>query len=514
VLKHCEGTGRVKQYSIIDNYCAPQEFVVFNTNISNLARAVNERLFYRCLDGVWQRPHEADEVSVNKIITIVDKELRDLLPSTAPMSYEDFILGYTGRKRQVYQEAIDSLKQFPLQKKDWELQAFGKVEKLALKEDPSKMIMRVIQTRSPRYHASLGIYTRKVEHDIYLAVDAMVRRGSKGILGEKTILKGLNCIDQATHIVNKFRRFHNPVVISADAKRFDHSVGAIISKLEHQIYAWCFKRKKDREILMELLSKQLENVGRGFCRDGKLKYKLGPSRCSGDMNTGLGNCVLMTVMMYCFLKHHLKIDKFAVADNGDDVFIIVEQELLSLVQDNMYNYFYELGFIMEIEEPVYQIEQISFCQTQPVFDGERYRMVRNPHHSLTKDAISIKPFQSQMEMANFLHSVGEGGLSLTGGLPVLQDYYQSMINNSIINNPTNKKFKDILTERDGFYWQRRGMSQKYKPVSEAARASFAIAFGIMPDVQAEMEEYYSKLIVKYQNDPMINSTRGEHKYFF
>jgi len=482
-------------------------FIVFNSNIHNLCRAINERLFYRKVNGKWVRPHEADELSVARLELVVARDLYKHLPRTVPMSQEDFLSGYGGRKLTVYTEAVKSINRSPLTAKDAELRAFIKIEKLSV----AKEIPRVIQTRDPRYHVELGRYTRKVEKNIYHAVDEMCRLNGGGLVGEKTILKGMNCVDQAKQILMKFNRFDKPVIYQADAKRFDQSVTALISHLEHSVYVQCFNNPKHKRRLQSLLDMQLVNRGKGYCRDGKVDYLLGPSRCSGDMNTGLGNCLLMSIMMYGFLYDHLGLRKFAISDNGDDVFIIVEDKHAKLVGDTMYSYFNNLGFIMEIEDPVYEIEKIKFCQTSPVFDGEKWRMVRDVNAALTKDAISIKPFQSQMELANYLHSVGEGGLSLAGGIPVVQEYYQSMIRNSELNNPNNKQFKDILTERDGFYWQRRGMHEKYRPITDAARVSFYEAFGILPEVQVEMEIYYRNLVIPWQG--ASNLTHGAQTIF-
>jgi len=498
VQKHREGTPREKQYHQLDTYCGQSVFVVFNINIYNLTRAVNERLFYRQLDGKWVRPHDAEDAVVALLEQFVRDQLYELLPRTTPMSQQQLLRGYRGRKLVNYTAGCKRLERKPLTVRDAHLDAFGKMEKLPLKEDEGKMIQRVIQTRTIMYHIELGVFTRKIESDLYKAVDELVQKLSGERKGMKSILKGLNCKAQGSIIFEKWSRFKDPVAIMADAKRFDQSVKGGILQMEHNIYLHCFPNPKDRKRLSWLLRQQFVNIGRGRCKDGILKYILGASRCSGDMNTGLGNCIIMTILLTYYLRYVCGITKFSICNNGDDVFVIVEREDEERVRSGMYNFFFRAGFIMEIEKTVDVIEHISFCQTRPVFDGECWRMVRDVKQSLSKDAISIDPFDSQISLANYLHSVGNGGLSLTGGIPMLQEYYQSMIRNSTSLNPTDRKLKDVLTERDGFYWQRRGMTEKYRPVTDAARVSFYNAFGIMPDVQIYMEEYYRQLVIPWE----------------
>jgi len=37
-----------------------------------------------------------------------------------------------------------------------------------------------------------------------------------------------------------------------------------------------------------------------------------------------------------------------------------------------------MGFNMVVEEPVYELEKVVFCQSQPVFDGVSWTMVPIP----------------------------------------------------------------------------------------------------------------------------------------
>jgi hypothetical protein len=124
-------------------------------------------------------------------------------------------------------------------------------------------------------------------------------------------------------------------------------------------------------------------------------------------------------------------------------------------------------------------------------------MVRNPKTSTIKDATSLTPLCAQRELANYLNSVGQGGLSLTGGIPMMQEYYTSMIRNAkeLIGK---KQFRDIKLE-GGIYYLSKNMNEKYRPVSDDARVSYYRAFGILPDMQIEMEKVYRNIQIYWCN---------------
>lgn len=84
---------------------------------------------------------------------------------------------------------------------------------------------------------------------------------------------------------------------------------------------------------------------------------------SGDMNTALGNCLLMCCLIMCYMD--AKSITYEYINNGDDAVIIVEDIHLHLLAD-LPNWFSEMGFDMVVEPPVYSLEEIEFCQMHPV----------------------------------------------------------------------------------------------------------------------------------------------------
>ncbi len=114
-------------------------------------------------------------------------------------------------------------------------------------------------------------------------------------------MKGMDVRTVAKVLREKWDMFPNPVAIGLDASRFDQHVSVPALEFEHSVYLSCFKQKKHRERLAKLLKLQLENHCTGYAEDGVIKYTTTGTRMSGDMNTSLGNCVLMCSLIHSYL---------------------------------------------------------------------------------------------------------------------------------------------------------------------------------------------------------------------
>lgn len=477
------------------------EFIVLNASVDNLARAVNERMMLPKLEGKYQKPFRPDPKSLARLSCTIRKAIRSHIVKVSPYPREKIPELYTGRKRTIYQNALSSLQIKPLEKSDWQTSIFGKIENIIKSgKDVESIIQRVIQGQSARYNVELACFIKPMEHQLYRAIDKMFIARTGASDKEITVLKGLNCEQVANQIKMKHGRFADPVCIPIDAKKYDACTSNEIQEIEHSMYGMFFNCREDREKLAFLLSKQLIVKGRGRCYDGTVKYKMKHIRMSGCMNTGSGNCSTMCYMIYEYMDI-LEIADYAVGNNGDDAFIIVERYNVKKVVDNLYDQFKKFGYIMEIGELAYDMEEIDFCQTRPVFDGSSWRMVRDPRNSCTKDTISIHPFNSVKDYCAYTDSIGTGGLSATGGIPMLQEYYTAMIRLSQSNLPKGYDLSKRRIEQtqliNGFYYMRRGMNKKYSLVTDQARISFWKAFGVKPDVQLELEAEYRAINQKW-----------------
>lgn len=96
---------------------------------------------------------------------------------------------------------------------------------------------------------------------------------------------------------------------------------------------------------------------------------------SGDMNTALGNVLIMCMLIKAYMD--TKGIKYRFVDNGDDAVVILEKKHQHLMND-LPKWFLEMGFNMKVEQPVYEMEHIEYCQCHPVqLDVGEYTMVRN-----------------------------------------------------------------------------------------------------------------------------------------
>ena len=446
---------------------------VHNSNIQNLERGVLERVFYVKEGGQFvPPPRPAPGVFFQRLRQFKTLLVRRL-PPTTPIRYEEFPTLYWGRKRSIYQRAVESLQRVDVKTTDAIIKCFVKAEKtdLEAKKDP---VPRIISPRDPRYNVAVGCYLKKIEHTIYRCIGEL--------FGTPTVAKGLNVEQVASLLRVKWEKFQHPVAIGLDASRFDQHVSRDALRWEHSVYNELYRHDKK---LGWLLSLQLRNTCRGYTRDGRLKYTTDGTRMSGDMNTAMGNCLIMCALVYAYARS--KKVPIELINNGDDCVVIMSRPNLKRFQQGFDSWFREMGFSMKVEKPVDIFERIEFCQMQPVFDGRSYVMVRNPRKSIAKDSISIKPLDHESLYRKWLGAVGEAGLSLTGGIPIMQEFYCCLERQS-----RGQRLRNDPTMETGWWFLSRGMERKYAPVTQAARYSFYLAFDILPDMQVAVERFYRK----------------------
>jgi hypothetical protein len=381
------------------------------------------------------------------------------------------------------------LASLPVHRGDSNSKAFLKCEKLALylKGDPAA---RLIHPRDPRYNVEVGRFVKRIEHDVYHAVDQL--------WGERTILKGYNAAEVASILSKKWNSTDKPVAIGLDASRFDQHVSTEALKWEHARYLEYFNGH-DREILAELLSWQLETSCFAKCDDGRIKYKVKGMRFSGDMNTGLGNCLLMSVMVWVWC--HKRGINAKLGNNGDDcVLIVSSRQVGQLDLPAMCRWFRELGFTMKVEEPVNVLERVTFCQAHPVWAGNAWVMCREHGHAMAKDCISLKPLDTPGVYNQWRRAVGLCGSSLTGGIPVQQNFYRALAKGA-----GTKSLVDPTLET-GMAMLARGMQREWMEPTPEARYSYWLAFGVTPDEQEALEGFMDRVDLGFTHPTAAQGT--------
>jgi hypothetical protein len=414
-----------------------------------------------------------------------------MLPSTAPISHQQFVDGCTtGRKRLCYQRALDEIRAGRSSvEEDAELRVFVKYEKTdrTTKTDP---VPRIISPRDPKFNIRVGRYLRPLEKRIFKSIAKLY--------GHTTVFKGMNAVESARVIKEKWDSFREPVAVGLDASRFDQHVSREALQWEHQVYLKCFPQSKHRDRLARLLRLQEVNRCRGEVADGTVEYVVEGTRMSGDMNTSLGNCLLMCSMIHA---HAASVGvPVQLANNGDDCVVFMERSDLHKYMGGLSAWFLEMGFNMVVEKPSYELEEIEFCQTRPIFDGISWIMCRNPHTAIVKDSVMLKNWDGPGLYRGWLDAVGTGGIALTGMLPVFQDLYAAYIR----SGERRPIPQDLLPW--SFRTWKEGVNREYGDVHPACRASFYYAYGITPDEQVCLEKYYSRLHIRDTIVPYVPRT--------
>ncbi len=460
------------------------DIVPFNHKFSTLERAVKERVFRVKTENGFAPPPRPT-VDFSGKLEDFRSSLVKFAAKTAPYNYQQFVDTYRGRKLQNYQKALGELRSgaFTLQE-DAAVNVFIKCEKTdrTSKADP---VPRVISPRNPRYNLRVGRYLKKIEEPIFKAIGKL--------FDHPTVIKGYTYDETAKILREKWDNYSDPVAVGLDASRFDQHVSVDALKFEHSIYPEWFYSKTHKSKLQNLLKYQLVNHCTGRAPDGTLSYVVEGTRMSGDMNTSLGNCILMCGMIWTYLKE--RGINGSLANNGDDCVVFMERGDLPKFSHGLREWFLSLGFNMTVEQPVDVFEQIEFCQTKPVFDGVRYTMCRNPITAICKDSVMLNPWQGENHFRGWLDSVGTGGISIAGSLPVFQSFYQLFVRSG-----KKRKVADHLLPWSVVHGNSKRVVGEVKP---EARCSFWEAFGITPDEQVCLEQYYDNMF--------ISSTPGEYQ---
>lgn len=470
--------------------CGRKEFVVHNNSLNNLKRGLVERVFMVERDGLLVPTPRPASGAIAKCLQPIHKELQKFLPTTAPLSREAFVKTYVGRKGAMYANALESLKAEPLTLRDSRTSTFLKAEKV-----PNKA-PRVIQPRNTRFHIELGVFIKPIEHRIYHALDLLNK--------EEVVAKCLNLSQRGQLIAQKWSKFHNPVALGLDASRFDQHVSVEALEYCHSVYLSCYPTSDEKGAFAEILQMTLDNSGIGYAKDGNIPYTVKGCRMSGDMDTALGNVLLMCSMI-CALRKVCGLDykSLRFINDGDDAVLFMEKRNLARVQAAIPGLFGKLGFTMKVEDPVYDLERVEFCQTRPVLVEDEYLMVRNPQSAMAKDLTSILDISDPAGFSRWSRAVGECGASINGGVPVFQEFYKSMRNTPKMYRGTRNS---ILEEMRHSYKSvlYRGMSPKECAVSAETRASFYLAFGIEPDAQLLIEEQCRQWVPRYETPHLID----------
>jgi len=473
-VKHRKRACKPKATFCFTGVSSGGNYSVYNNSVDTIEKALKERVFLVCEKGKWRTPFRPSVAQFRSKTNLFTHRFSKEARYTTPMKAEAFAQLYQGRKRTLLEKAIEANNKWGFTDKSAIVRAFVKHEKYLFSR--SKIpIPRLIQPRDHRYIVETGRYIKPIEKLIYKGIDTVFK--------SKTVFKGLNMEDRGNLLKTKWDRFKRPVAVGLDASKFDRHVSNAALFWEHSVY---MKFYPGDRYFKHLMSLQRKNVGRAQLPDGSVSYETIHNRMSGDSNTSLGNVLIMCALIYDYLM--TKGINAELANDGDDCQLILESDDLGLLGD-IELWFRDAGFILVTETPVYVFEHIEFCQSKPIMNYEGgYTMVRDVRKSLGKDAVALKPLDNANIKKMWLAAVGEGGMALTSGMPVVQSYYQMFKRNS----QGAKVLKDITLD-GGFFRLSKGMSSTFREPTPQTRLSFWLAFGINPVQQYALEAYYDAL---------------------
>ncbi len=454
---------------------------VNNADIHTLRTALLERMYFCSVSGAFVEPPQIKlNVIQPKLKEFTSKLVRNF--HATPSTGEEVVDMYKGRKRTIYQQALEDHAVYGLRRRDAFINAFVKVEKVNVSKAP-----RCIQPRRPVYNLCMGRYIKKVEHRLYKRIARVFGDGP-------TVMKGYTVQGVARIIKGKWDSFVNPVAVGLDATKFDMHVCEGMLKWEHSIYKAIYKNDP---YLAKMLRWQVDNRGFARCEDGTIRYKVKGRRASGDMNTALGNCLIMCALVWTYAQER-GVD-LKLVNNGDDCVVFMERESLPAFSRGLSEWFLEMGFRMVVEQPVFELEQIEFCQMHPVLGAGGYTMVRNIKVALIKDSLCTMALDNKAAR-KWMYAVGECGLALTSGVPIMQSFYSAYLRGGLPS-----KINLAPQMQTGLSMMRGDLVSRVGTVTPAARLAVYVAWGITPDEQVELEKYYGSWSFEDQADTETNS---------
>lgn len=424
-------------------------------------------------DGTWKPPPKpAQGAFSSPHFLAFRRAVVQHVGRVSPYTPKQFVETYVGAKRRMYAKATEALATHGARARHARIKAFIKVE-LHCKNGA---VPRVISPRNPVYNAALGAYIKRVEKDVYAAIDAVYARKFGG---SRTVFKGHSNAVLARDFARLGGAVARPAYVGLDAERFDQHVSAAALKYEHSFYNAIYRSPE----LARLLTMQIHNRCKAQAANGSITWRTKGGRMSGDMNTSLGNTLLMCAMMYAFLCEHGI--RARLANNGDDCVLAVDHSDLPRLS-RLGGWFTERGFTMKVEAPVYHIEQAEFCQSHCLeIKPGCYAFVRKHTSVASKDLHTTIALNTVGQGRAWAAAVADCGLASSHGVPVQAAFYQRL-----------KQCNGQVAKRDQWVASEVARRREYilagarlpsGDVDTSARVSYALAFGLSPGEQRAIE---------------------------
>lgn len=433
-----------------------------------------------------------------------------------PMEYSDFIRSLVGSKQPAYTRALVKLETLGLLSRHTVVALFIKKEKAKLKGNLSAgcypttnaqcyySLPRLIRPMSVEYNLAVGVYIKAIEGVVYKDIGVM--------MGGASVTKGMDAFKVAEVAFDKFerlRRTHGETaILICDITKFELCVGIECHKALIDYCCRMLSTSQHSKRLKWLLEKQLKVKFVSRCVDGVIKFTCLGTLCSGVMNTSLWAVLLMTIAITSVgddlgLVPGIDYDYICA---GDDTNPMVPIKFLKRWKKKMPEVLLDLGFVLTIDNIVTEFEKMDFCQCRPVFDGSRWRMVRNPDTARRKDVLFIHPVNNSKDWDKARGSIADCGLALCCGIPVMQAFYQHL--GQGLNLSAVKRAED-----SGMGRLAHGLRAAVVPITVDARLSYWKAFGVTPHAQHIKELLYAQTPLIWKLPTEVTPIISNHNIF-
>lgn len=430
--------------------------------------------YYSCIRNEYVSMNERHHQQVpeftpkaNTIWSLAFGMLRDRHPCSAVsrMSEKDLLANAPQSRRKRIAEAYGRLHRNGWTDRYAQGKMFTKWEKF---QDDGSLLdgcVRLIQHRSDEYCYTLARYLKPVEKRILYSRKR----------GDRDFAKGMTPAQRARRM-QRMDKWSDTVWLELDHSRYDaHLQEGIRSKAREY---FCDFYVNDRK-LRHLLTLQRDNK---FVSASGIRYKMRGTMCSGDYNTSLeDNVINLAILLY--LMRNVPDAEFLV--DGDDSVISLSAQDLHLV--NLSDLTEACLTTKSIVKHIRN--EVDFCQCRPLNIGGHPRLVRNPFRVISRAPYTIKRYQNEMVYRRLLKAVAMCELSCNVGVPVLQSFAMCLSSSAGDVAPLAGELDEML------HYRRVKLRLDPKPITDEARADFAVAFGILPEEQRGLETLFDSTVL-------------------
>lgn len=460
--------------------------MLFANTAKNLYASAMARSLYSLQNGILHNllvpePGAWDTEGLNtfrrKVVTSVLQQANDA-GLNLKMTLDEFVASSPPHVKSAYKHEAQLLREYGADPSDALLMVFLKYEKKLFKETS---VGRLVFPRTKRFNCAVGVFLRRLEKYMFKAINLVFKEWCNSDLD--VVFKGMNADQRGQLMHKKFMRYGR--FFGLDIEKFDQNLHVKGLQFEHSCYTSCYRGHEKRQ-LKKLLKWQIKNKCIGISSDGfKVRWTKNGGRCSGDINTSLGNVTVVAAI--CFDYVYTKdFHEFEYINDGDDCgFMTLEDELFNDIQP----FFRTKGFTLKKEPTVDIIERCVFCQSTPVLcsTGE-YRMLREVKTSMIKDACFLTKPKTQLEWDTLRTCIALGGKVLTSGFPVQPNFYNVFMSGSpTVSEKMKRKFSNHI-ENTGFGRLSKGMKVYKGDITPESRYSYYLATGIDPPAQLLIEQ--------------------------